>query len=44
MDRGLQGLLPPLVFKFLVTDKSLAWRYDHHIDWGAPVASPAPAS
>ena len=27
----------PLMFKFLVTDKSLAWRYDHHIDWDAPV-------
>jgi 2-polyprenyl-6-methoxyphenol hydroxylase-like FAD-dependent oxidoreductase len=36
--RVLQGLLLPLVFKFLVTDKSLAWRYDHHIDWGDPVA------
>jgi hypothetical protein len=32
------------VFKFLVTDKSLAWRYDHHIDWGdaiSPSAKPA---
>jgi len=35
--RALQGLILPLVFKFLVTDRSLAWRYDHHIDWGAPV-------
>ena len=35
--RALQGLLLPVVFKFLVTDKSLAWRYDHHIDWGDPV-------
>jgi 2-polyprenyl-6-methoxyphenol hydroxylase-like FAD-dependent oxidoreductase len=36
--RALQGLILPLVFRFLVTDKSLAWRYDHHIDWGAPVS------
>jgi hypothetical protein len=21
----------------LVTERSLAWRYDHHIDWDAPV-------
>jgi len=35
--RALQSLILPLVFKFLVTDRSLAWRYDHHIDWGAPV-------
>ena len=37
--RALQGLILPLVFKFLVTDKSLAWRYDHHIDWSAPVTA-----
>src|SRR5262249_17530978 len=35
--RALQGLFLPLVFRFLVTDKSLAWRYDHHIDWADPV-------
>src|SRR5215468_2721421 len=35
--RALKSLILPLVFKFLVTDRSLAWRYDHHIDWGAPV-------
>jgi len=33
----VQGIILPLVFKFLVTDKSLAWRYDHHIDWGDPI-------
>jgi hypothetical protein len=25
------------VFRFLVTEQSLAWRYDHHIDWDAPI-------
>jgi 2-polyprenyl-6-methoxyphenol hydroxylase-like FAD-dependent oxidoreductase len=34
--RILRDLLLPAVFKFLVTDKSLAWMYDHHIDWDAP--------
>jgi 2-polyprenyl-6-methoxyphenol hydroxylase-like FAD-dependent oxidoreductase len=42
--RVLQGLILPLVFKFLVTDKSLAWRYDHHIAWDNPVTLPANAA
>jgi len=42
--RALQGLILPLVFKFLVTDKSLAWRYDHHIDWSDPVTPAARAA
>jgi 2-polyprenyl-6-methoxyphenol hydroxylase-like FAD-dependent oxidoreductase len=37
--RVLQGIMLPLVFKFLVTDKSLAWRYDHHLDWAGASAS-----
>jgi FAD-dependent urate hydroxylase len=37
VGRMLQRVMLPLVFKFLVTEKSLAWRYDHHIDWDAPV-------
>jgi hypothetical protein len=34
--RLLRDLLLPVVFRFLVTERSLAWRYDHHIDWDAP--------
>jgi FAD-dependent urate hydroxylase len=34
--RVLRDLLLPVVFKFLVTDRSQAWIYDHHIDWEAP--------
>lgn len=26
-----------IVFRYLVTDKSMAWIYDHHIDFDAPV-------
>jgi len=34
--RVLRDLLLPVVFKFLVTDRSQAWIYRHHIDWDAP--------
>jgi FAD-dependent urate hydroxylase len=37
VGRLLRDLTLPVVFRFLVTDKSLAWRYDHHIDWDAPI-------
>jgi FAD-dependent urate hydroxylase len=36
VGRVLRDLLLPVVFKLLVTDRSLAWMYDHHIDWDAP--------
>lgn len=35
--RVLRDLMLPVVFKFLVTEKSLAWLYNHHVDWEAPV-------
>jgi len=37
VGRVLQGLILPLVFRFLVTEKSMAWIYAYHIDWDAPV-------
>jgi 2-polyprenyl-6-methoxyphenol hydroxylase-like FAD-dependent oxidoreductase len=37
VGRLLRDLLLPVVFRLLVTDRSLAWRYDHHIDWDAPI-------
>jgi 2-polyprenyl-6-methoxyphenol hydroxylase-like FAD-dependent oxidoreductase len=37
IGRLLRDLTLPLVFGLLVTDKSLAWRYDHHIDWDTPI-------
>jgi FAD-dependent urate hydroxylase len=37
VGRVVRDLMLPLVFRFLVTDKSQAWIYDHHIDWDAPV-------
>jgi hypothetical protein len=32
-----------VVFKLLVTERSTAWIYDHHIDWDAAVA-PSPTA
>jgi FAD-dependent urate hydroxylase len=37
VGRALSGILLPLVFRFLVTEKSRAWIYGHHLDWDAPV-------
>jgi FAD-dependent urate hydroxylase len=37
VGRMLQGLLLPLVFRFMVTERSQAWIYRHHIDWDEPV-------
>jgi FAD-dependent urate hydroxylase len=39
--RVLRDLALPVVFKLLVTERSQAWIYDHHIDWDIPVAVPA---
>jgi len=36
--RVLRDLLLPVVFKFLVTDRSQAWIYRYHIDWDVPAA------
>ena len=39
LGRVLRDLTLPLVFKLLVTDRSMAWIYDHHIDWDAPLVA-----
>ena len=36
VGRVVRDLLLPVVFKVLVTDRSQAWIYDHHVDWDAP--------
>ena len=41
VGRVVRDLMLPLVFRFLVTERSTAWMYDHHIDWDAPVQVPA---
>jgi hypothetical protein len=30
-------MILPLVFRFVVTEKSMAWIYRHHVDWDTPV-------
>ena len=35
--RVLRDLLLPFVFRHVVTEKSVAWMYDYHIDWNSPV-------
>jgi 2-polyprenyl-6-methoxyphenol hydroxylase-like FAD-dependent oxidoreductase len=41
VGRALSGIMLPLVFKFLVTERSQAWIYGHHLDWDAPAAQAA---
>jgi FAD-dependent urate hydroxylase len=43
VGRVVRDLLLPVVFKVLVTDRSQAWIYDHHLDWDAPVVPLAAA-
>jgi 2-polyprenyl-6-methoxyphenol hydroxylase-like FAD-dependent oxidoreductase len=43
VGRVLRDLALPLVFKLFVTDRSLAWIYDHHIDWDTPTRQSDPA-
>ena len=38
VGRVLRDLLLPFVFRHVVTEKSVAWMYDYHIDWNSPVA------
>jgi FAD-dependent urate hydroxylase len=35
VGRVVRDLALPLVFKLLVTERSMAWIYDHHLDWDA---------
>jgi hypothetical protein len=36
-SRVLRDLILPVVFKFLVTEQSLAWMYNHHVGWDTPL-------
>ena len=33
VGRVLRDSMLPFIFRYLVTEKSLAWMYDHHIEW-----------
>jgi 2-polyprenyl-6-methoxyphenol hydroxylase-like FAD-dependent oxidoreductase len=38
VGRIVRDMMLPFVFRHVVTEKSLAWMYDHHVDWERPVA------
>ena len=38
VGRALQAVMLPLVFRYLVTEKSQAWIHQHHIEWESKVA------
>ena len=38
-EERARDLALPLVFRFLVTERSTAWIYDHHIDWDQRVTA-----
>jgi 2-polyprenyl-6-methoxyphenol hydroxylase-like FAD-dependent oxidoreductase len=42
--RVVRDLLLPLVFRFLVTERSRAWIFEHHVDWDSPVTAGAPTA
>lgn len=39
LGRIVRDLMLAFVFKFLVTERSLSWMYNHHIDWNLPAVS-----
>jgi 2-polyprenyl-6-methoxyphenol hydroxylase-like FAD-dependent oxidoreductase len=44
VGRVVRDLLLPLVFRFLVTERSRAWIFEHHVDWDSPVTAGAPTA
>ena len=44
VGRVLRDRMLPFVFRYLVTEKSLAWIYDHHIEWARRISSETPAA
>ena len=43
LARPFQEAFMRLVFRYAVTDRSMAWMYDHRIDWDRPLLNRAPA-
>lgn len=39
LGRVLRDAVSPFVFRHFVTEKSMAWMYEHHVDWNSPVAT-----
>jgi 2-polyprenyl-6-methoxyphenol hydroxylase-like FAD-dependent oxidoreductase len=45
VGRVIRDLFLRLVFRFFVTDRSMAWQYDHRVEWDRelPAGAPGPA-
>lgn len=43
IGRRVRNVLLRAGLRWLVNERSLAWLYDHHVDWEAPVAAPRPS-
>jgi 2-polyprenyl-6-methoxyphenol hydroxylase-like FAD-dependent oxidoreductase len=43
VGRGFQELMLRVVFRYMITDRSIAWINDHRIRWEDPVSDHAPA-
>ena len=41
IGRLVRDRMLPLVFRYVVTEKSMAWMFAHHIDWNSQIASNA---
>jgi 2-polyprenyl-6-methoxyphenol hydroxylase-like FAD-dependent oxidoreductase len=39
LGRVFRDLMLPLVFRHVVTEKSVAWMHEHHVDWNDPIAA-----
>ena len=44
LGRLLRDLMLPIIFRFFVTEKSLAWMYDYRVDLDSPVQLAARAA
>jgi FAD-dependent urate hydroxylase len=43
VGRLVRDLMLPFVFKLLVTEKSMAWIHQHHLDWDTSITTTTPS-
>lgn len=44
LGRVMRDQLLRIVFRFLVTERSMAWQFDHRVEWGRRLPAPLPAA
>ena len=42
--RVMRDLLLRIVFRFFVTERSMAWQFDHRVEWDRRLAAASPAT